>query len=68
MIKGGVTRRVFVYAGIKLADIDPKKTPEEIKQAYVVMYPELANAGVGHSEFVGTTQQIHFVKAVGVKG
>lgn len=68
MIKGGVTKRVFVYAGTKLADLDAKKSADEIKQSYIVMYPELANATVGKIEHVGTTQLIHFEKGVGTKG
>ena len=61
-------QRVFSYAGLVLPDLDRKLTPEEIKAAYSIQYPELATAAITGPEVVGDKLRWEFVLSVGAKG
>lgn len=39
-------RREFLWAGQRLADPDPAMTPEEVRDYYAELYPELTTAAV----------------------
>ncbi len=39
-------KRVFIYEGKELPDIDPSMTPDEIRQHYGNFFPELYNADI----------------------
>lgn len=39
-------RREFLWAGQRLADPDPSMTPEEVRDYYAELYPELTTAAV----------------------
>ena len=60
--------REFSYMGLKLPDINPGLTPEEIKSAYATQYPELATAAINGPETVGEKLRYDFVRAIGAKG
>jgi PRTRC genetic system protein C len=62
------TIREFAYSGLKLVDLDSKLSPEEIKAAYALQYPELATAAIQGPEAVGDKLRYEFVRAIGAKG
>ncbi len=62
------TKRVFKYDNMVLDDPDPKMTPEEVKEFYAEIYPELTQAGIEGPEQDGETLEYEFDKAVGTKG
>ncbi len=63
-----VLKREFRYNGLKLPDIDKTLSPEEVKTAYAVQYPELATASVTGPEVTGQAMVYNFSRAIGVKG
>jgi len=60
--------RIFGYRGIQLPDINPRLSPEEIKAAYSIQYPELATAAINGPEAVNDKLRYEFLISVGVKG
>ena len=60
-------KRIFVYDGKDYPDIDPKKTPDEIRQAMADFYPELSNADVNKSKR-GDDEVYELRKRTGTKG
>lgn len=60
--------RVFQHNGRALQDPDPKQTPEEVKEYYARIYPELTNAAIEGPTTKGATTVYEFRKAVGTKG
>ncbi|MGH9451199.1 MAG: PRTRC system protein C [Terriglobia bacterium] len=60
--------REFSYQGIKLPDINPQLSPEEVKAAYATQYPELATAAINGPEAMGEKLRYDFVRAIGAKG
>lgn len=68
MIETRVLSRSFTYNGVKLPDLDPRMTPEEMKTIYSHQYPELATAAITGPESTGETLQYSFVRAIGTKG
>ncbi len=62
------TKRVFKYDNMVLDDPDQKMTPEEVKEFYAEIYPELTQAGIEGPEQDGETLEYEFDKAVGTKG
>ncbi len=60
--------RAFKFNGIALQDPDPKMTPQQVKDFYAGIYPELTNAEIEGPEQKGATLQYEFRKAVGTKG
>lgn len=60
--------RVFRFNGRDLQDPDPKQTPEQVKDFYSGIYPELTNAAIEGPETKGATSVYEFRKAVGTKG
>ncbi len=63
-------KRVFKYDNMVLDDPDPKMTPEEVKEFYAEIYPELTQAGIEGPEQngEGAAVEYEFDKAVGTKG
>ena len=62
------TIREFAYSGLKLVDLDSKLSPEEIKAAYALQYPELATAAIQGPEAVGDKLRYEFVRSIGANG
>lgn len=61
-------QRVFTYAGIALPDPDASLTPEQVKEYYTAIYPELLNAAVEGGDFDGTSLSYSFRRGTGTKG
>ena len=40
-----ITRR-FYYLGLELLDLDPRLTPEQVKDSYSGLHPEITNATI----------------------
>lgn len=60
--------RVFKFNNLRLQDPDPKQTPEEVKEFYARMHPELTNAEIEGPNAKGAEIVYEFRKAVGTKG
>jgi PRTRC genetic system protein C len=60
--------RVFRFNGRDLQDPDQGQTPEQVKDFYAGIYPELTNAAIEGPETKGATTIYEFRKAVGTKG
>jgi len=51
--------RIFIMGSIRLQDIDPALTPEEILNLYSANYPHLRNANL--AEPVTKDNELHYV-------
>lgn len=60
--------RVFNYGSMALKDPDPKMTPEEVKEFYSSVYPELTQSVIEGPEYGEGTITYSFEKTVGTKG
>lgn len=67
-IQAVTLQRSFKYNGMTLADIAPEKTPDQIRQFYASMYPELLTAVVDGPVTKAGTSTYTFVRAAGAKG
>ncbi|MBZ5666346.1 MAG: PRTRC system protein C [Acidobacteriia bacterium] len=63
-----VLKREFLYNGVKLPDTSPTMTPEQVKDSYTHLYPELATAAIEGPEAVAGKLVYKFVRAIGAKG
>ena len=59
--------RIFVYEGREFPDPDPELTPEQIRQHWSTMFPELATATIKESK-KGEDDVFTFERKVGTKG
>jgi PRTRC genetic system protein C len=59
-------KRIFIYDGKELPDIDPSKTSDDIRKHYADFFPELYNAEVKQSK-QGESDVYTFSKRVGTK-
>ncbi|MBN2640363.1 MAG: PRTRC system protein C [Victivallales bacterium] len=60
--------RVFEYNGVKLEDPGTDKEPNEVKDFYAGVYPELLNADVKGPVISGNVQTYTFNTRTGTKG
>ena len=60
--------REFVYNGVKLPDTTPTMTPEQVRDTYTHLYPEIATAAIEGPETVAGKLVYRFVRAIGAKG
>jgi PRTRC genetic system protein C len=61
--------REFSFNGVKLQDINPTFTPEQIREAYLSKFPELATATIEGPEVTSSgTRKYTFRNAIGSKG
>jgi PRTRC genetic system protein C len=44
--------REFIYNGVKLPDTTPTMTPEQVRETYTHLYPEIATAAIEGPETV----------------
>jgi PRTRC genetic system protein C len=61
-------RRTFLYNGRTLPDPDGSMTPEQVKNFFANIHPELINAAVEGGNYEGDTQVFEFRRAIGTKG
>ncbi|MBV9308221.1 MAG: PRTRC system protein C [Acidobacteriaceae bacterium] len=59
--------RRFVYNGLHLPDPNPKLTPEQVRDAYAVTYPEITTAAIEGPEIMEGTLRYKFTRAIGTK-
>jgi len=67
-LKVSTLKRVFVYNAMQLDDPDPAMKPEEVKEFWSDVYPELTQAVIEGPEYKDDCIQYTFRKAVGTKG
>jgi PRTRC genetic system protein C len=60
--------REYLYGSLKLPAPNPAMTPEQVREAYLPAYPELATAAIEGPEISGDKMTYRFVRAVGAKG
>lgn len=60
--------RAFKFSGRALQDPDIKMTPQQVKDFYAGIYPELTNAEIEGPDMKGAVAHYEFRKAVGTKG
>lgn len=60
--------RTFSFNGVNLPDPGPDFTPEEVKDVYVNMYPDLSTAVLSEPEISGDKVSYKYVRNVGTKG
>ena len=63
-----VLEREFLYNGVKLPDTTPTMTPEQVRDTYTHLYPEIATAAIEGPETVAGRLVYKFVRAIGAKG
>jgi PRTRC genetic system protein C len=59
--------REFLYNGVKLPDTAPTITPEQVRERYTQLYPEIATAAIEGSETVAGQLVYEFIRAIGAK-
>ena len=60
--------RIFEYSGMRLNDPDPTMNPEDVKNFYAAVYPELSQAVIEEPVRRGDTLVYAIKRAVGTKG
>lgn len=60
--------REFRYLGMLLADPDPAMTPEQVRDCYCHVYPEITTAVIEGPEPVENKLVFRFTRAIGSKG
>ena len=63
-----VLEREFLYNGVKLPDTTPTMTPEQVRDTYTLLYPEIATAAIEGPETIAGRLVYKFVRAIGAKG
>lgn len=61
-------RREFIYNGTSILDPDPKMTPEQVRDTFVAVYPEIATATLSGPEPKEDIVRYTFSRAIGSKG
>ena len=62
-----LTRR-FYYLGLELPDLDPRLTPEQVRDSYGGLYPEITTATIEGPEVVDGMLKFTLSRALGTKG
>jgi PRTRC genetic system protein C len=63
-----VISRYFEFNGVRLPDINPSLSPEEIRTLYTHQFPDIATATITGPEAVGDKLRYVFSRAIGSKG
>jgi PRTRC genetic system protein C len=67
-MEGKILTRIFEFNGVRLPDISPTLSVEEIRTAYAQQFPDIATASVTGPEAVGDKLRYQFTRAIGSKG
>jgi PRTRC genetic system protein C len=67
-MEGHPLTRHFEFNGVRLPDIDPKLSPEEIRTLYSHQYADIATASITGPEAIGDKLVYRFLTAIGTKG
>ncbi len=62
------TIRRFYYLGMDLPDLDPRFTPEQVRDSYSSLYPEISTATIEGPEVVDGALKFTLTRALGTKG
>ncbi len=60
--------REFFYQGVHLPDPPSAMTPDEVRNSYSLIYPEITTAAIEGPEAVGDKLVYRFTRAIGTKG
>ena len=60
--------REFSYLGVRLPDPSPTMTPDEVRNCYCHVYPEITTAAIEGPEAVGNKLIYRITRAIGSKG
>ena len=63
-----VLSRYFEFSGVRLPDINPSLSVEEIRTAYAHQYPDIATATITGPEAIDDKLRYQFTRAIGSKG
>jgi PRTRC genetic system protein C len=63
-----VLSRTFEFNGVRLPDINPRLSPEEIRNLYAHQFPDIATATITGPEAIGDKLRYQFTRAIGAKG
>jgi PRTRC genetic system protein C len=63
-----ILSRIFEFNGVRLPDINPKLSPEEIRNLYAHQFPDITTASITGPEAVGDKLRYQFTRAIGSKG
>jgi PRTRC genetic system protein C len=67
-MEGKILTRIFEFNGVRLPDISPTLSVEEIRTAYAQQFPDIATASITGPEAVGDKLRYQFTRAIGSKG
>jgi PRTRC genetic system protein C len=67
-MEGRVLERVFEFNGLRLPEVSPTLSAEEIRTLYSHQYPDIATATITGPEAVGDKLVYRFTRAIGTKG
>ena len=67
-MEGKILTRIFEFNGVRLPDISPTLSVEEIRTSYAQQFPDIATASVTGPEAVGDKLRYQFTRAIGSKG
>ena len=67
-MKSQVLSRICEFNGVRLPDISPTLSPEEIRNLYAHQYPDIATASITGPEAIGDKLRYQFTRAIGSKG
>jgi PRTRC genetic system protein C len=67
-MKSQVLSRIFEFNGVRLPDISPTLSPEEVRNLYAHQYPDIATASITGPEAIGDKLRYQFTRAIGSKG
>ena len=67
-LTASLLRREFVYNGTVIPDPNPSMSPEQVRDALVAAYPEIATAALSGPEVKGDAARFTFSRAIGSKG
>ena len=60
--------RRFYYLGLELPDLDPRLTPEQVRDSYSNLYPEISTATIEGPEAIDGALKFTLTRALGTKG
>jgi PRTRC genetic system protein C len=60
--------RRFYYLGLELPDLDPRLTPEQVRDSYSHLYPEISTATIEGPEVIDGALKFTLTRALGTKG
>ncbi|OGP24996.1 MAG: carbamoylphosphate synthase large subunit [Deltaproteobacteria bacterium GWB2_55_19] len=60
--------RIFKYGSLELQDPDPSMTPEQVREFYSSVYPELTQSVIEGPEYGEDSIKYEFSRSVGTKG